>query len=49
MQLYSVIRTEDESGISGIGIIAECCVFSDGKAVIAWCGLEKTKVHSIVV
>lgn len=30
-------RSEDVSGVSGIGIVAEGIEFSNGKTVIAWC------------
>jgi hypothetical protein len=49
MKTFKIIRDEDESGVSGTGAVAECCEFSDGKAVVAWIGSEKTGVHSIVV
>ena len=29
-------RTEDVTGVSGTGVVAEGCVFSDGTAVLRW-------------
>jgi len=34
----TIVRKVDTTGISGIGHIAEFCVFSDGAAVIRWLG-----------
>jgi len=33
---FVLVRTEDVSGISGTGIVAEGILFSTGKAVLAW-------------
>ena len=30
------MRHEDVSGVSGTGIVAEGCLFSTGKTIIAW-------------
>ena len=49
MKLFNLERDVDESGVSGIGLVAEGCEFSDGRCIIAWIGLEKVGVHSIVV
>lgn len=38
-------RLEDLSGISGIGVIAEGCEFSNGKCVLSWI----TKYQSVAV
>lgn len=35
---FKLIRKEDISGISGVGIVAEGCVFENGKAVVVWRG-----------
>lgn len=45
MKRFKLNRLEDVSGISGSGIIAEGCVFSNGKAIVSWLG----KRASIVV
>lgn len=29
-------RTEDVSGVSGVGIVAQGCAFDNGKVAIAW-------------
>lgn len=36
MNLFFLERTEDESGVSGTGVVAEGVVFSSGKAVLSW-------------
>lgn len=36
MRTFHLMRTEDESGISGTGIVAEGVEFSSGKVCIAW-------------
>lgn len=33
---FHLVREEDVSGTSGTGIVAEGCLFSTGKTVIAW-------------
>lgn len=33
-----VVRKQDVTGISGLGVIAEFCIFSDGKTAIRWLG-----------
>ncbi len=37
MRRFRLLRTEDVSGVSGTGIVAEGIVFSSGKAVLSWC------------
>ncbi len=49
MKTYELIRDVDDSGVSGTGKVAEACVFSNGRCVIAWVGSEKTGIQSIVV
>jgi hypothetical protein len=42
-------RTEDVSGVSGTGTVAEGCQFTDGRAVIRWCvGLRSTAIYDSV-
>jgi len=45
MKLFLLQRIEDESGISGTGIVAEGAVFSNGKCVLVW----TTKYQSVAV
>jgi len=40
MRLFCLDRSEDDSGVSGTGVIAEGVVFSDGHAVLRWLGAE---------
>ena len=49
MKAFELIRDVDDSGVSGTGKVAEACVFSNGRCVVAWVGLEKTGVQSIVI
>lgn len=36
MQAFLMIRDEDQTGLSGTGIVAEGVVFSDGRVTIRW-------------
>lgn len=45
MRRFVLNRIEDESGVSGTGIVAEGIQFSDGRCVIRW----MTHVHSIAI
>ena len=45
MRRFVLIRKEDETGISGTGMVAEGVQFHDGKCVLAW----RTKYRSISV
>lgn len=36
MRRFHLVRTEDESGISGTGHIADGVMFSDGACVLRW-------------
>lgn len=36
MRTFELHRDEDETGISGTGVVAEGVEFSDGKVVIRW-------------
>jgi hypothetical protein len=40
MRLFFLVRDEDVSGVSGIGVVAEGVEFSDGKVVIRWRGVH---------
>jgi hypothetical protein len=45
MRRFRLIRSEDVSGVSGTGIVAEGVLFSAGKVALAWC----SEVHSVTV
>ena len=36
MRRFHLLRLEDESGVSGTGVIAEGCVFTDGTTILRW-------------
>ena len=36
MRGFYLVRDEDVTGISGVGIVAEGCEFSDGTTVVRW-------------
>ncbi len=42
---FTLVREEDESGVSGTGIVAEGVEFSNGKCALSW----RTKVASIAI
>lgn len=44
MKVFNLVRTEDVSGVSGTGIVAEGVEFEGGKCVICWRG-EKSSVN----
>jgi len=44
-KLFVLNRLEDETGISGTGIVAEGVIFSNGKCAVSWL----TKVTSVAV
>jgi hypothetical protein len=37
MRRFRLIRAVAVSGVSGIGVVAECVLFSTGKVVLSWC------------
>lgn len=37
MMLFSLVRDEDETGISGTGKVAEGIEFTDGRVALRWC------------
>lgn len=45
MKTFRLVRSEDVSGVSGTGVVAEGIEFSNGKCVIGWL----SSVASIVV
>jgi hypothetical protein len=36
MRRFYLVRKEDVSGVSGVGIVAEGILFGTGKAVLSW-------------
>ena len=38
MQCFELVRTEDVSGVSGTGVVAEGVVIHDGQVVMSWFG-----------
>lgn len=46
MKRFVLDRHEDESGVSGTGLVAEGVVFSDGTCALRWLGdLRSTAVY----
>jgi hypothetical protein len=41
---FDLVRLTDVSGISGTGIVAEGCVFSDGTTAMRWLTLHRSSV-----
>ena len=37
MRRFTLLRLEDESGVSGTGTVAEGCQFSNGLGALTWC------------
>ncbi len=37
MRRFRLVRSEDVSGVSGVGSVAEGVLFTSGKAVLGWC------------
>lgn len=37
MKAFELVRTEDPTGVSGTGVVAEGIVFSDGRVALRWC------------
>lgn len=48
MRNFELHRTEDPSGISGTGVVAEIVEFSNGKCCVAWDG-TLAGVASVIV
>jgi hypothetical protein len=46
-RFFVLFRNEDVSGVSGTGVVAEGCVFSNGRVVLQWLsnGLESIAIH----
>lgn len=45
MRLFYLNRLDDESGVSGVGLVCEGVVFDNGTVVLSWL----TRCHSIGV
>lgn len=41
MRTFHVVRDEDVSGVSGVGVIAEGVLFSNGKVFVNWLSMHK--------
>ena len=46
MRHFVLVRTQDVSGVSGTGVVAEGVVFDDGRVVMRWL---TNGVHAIVI
>lgn len=38
MRRFVLVRYEDPSGVSGVGVVAEGTAFTDGTVALQWCG-----------
>jgi len=38
---FEVVRTQDVTGVSGTGVVAEGVEFTDGTTVVRWCELPE--------
>ena len=45
MRRFRLVRAQDISGVSGVGVVAEGVQFSSGKVALTWC----SDVHSVTV
>jgi hypothetical protein len=54
MRPFELVRTEDVTGVSGTGVVAEGIIFKDGQVAMRWCtedgdgtagGLNSTVIH----
>lgn len=43
MQLFQLLRIEDETGTSGTGLVTEGVIFSDGSVAMRWCTSVSSK------
>ncbi len=45
-KIFQLIRSVDSTGVSGTGIVADGCVFSNGKVCLCWRGaLSSIVIH----
>ena len=42
MKTFHLVRREDVSGVSGVGVVAEGVLFHDGQVVMSWFGRHHT-------
>jgi hypothetical protein len=42
MKMFRLVRKEDVSGVSGVGVVAEGVEFHDGQCVMSWYGRHHT-------
>jgi hypothetical protein len=49
-RFFVLFRNEDVSGVSGTGVVAEGCVFSNGRVALQWRsnGLESIAIHESI-
>ena len=45
MRRFRLVRAQDVSGVSGVGVVGEGVQFSSGKVALSWC----SDVHSVTV
>ncbi len=45
MRTFTVVREQDESGVSGVGTVAEGTIYSDGSCTVRWMAPE-SPAHS---
>jgi hypothetical protein len=43
-RLFELHRKEDVTGVSGVGVVADGCLFPDGVAVVRWRGEHRSTV-----
>lgn len=49
MRRFKVYRSEDVSGVSGTGVVAEGVEFSNGKVAVSWLGeLTSIEIHDSI-
>lgn len=47
MLRFNLFRNEDVSGVSGVGVVAEGVMFTDGTAALRWLGrLNSTAIYN---
>ena len=44
MKRFHLVRTEDQTGVSGTGVVAEGTVFTDGTVALRWRGPHSSTV-----
>ena len=46
MRLWTMYRHQDESGVSGSGIVAQGCMFANGQIAVQWIASAETDVQT---